>query len=83
MIYIADNYSKSQMIGLGIAFIILPVIAVSFRIWAKSLGRRTISWDDYLILVALVGHSRPSKEFPKSDDGQGICHWLLFNAASR
>ncbi|CAG8977585.1 hypothetical protein HYALB_00008361 [Hymenoscyphus albidus] len=54
MIFIADNYSKSQMIGLGIAFIILPIVAITLRIWAKLLSRGTIVLDDYLILVALA-----------------------------
>ena len=52
---IADNYTQSQMIGLGTAFIICPILAVGLRIWAKFLGRRGIAWDDYLIMGALVG----------------------------
>ena len=54
VVYMADNYSKGQMIGLGISFLILPIIAVGLRLWAKFLGRRKTSLDDYLILVALV-----------------------------
>jgi len=40
VVYIADNYSKGQTIGIGIAFMILPIIAVALRLWAKFLGRR-------------------------------------------
>ena len=42
------------MIGLGIAFLMLPSTAVSFRVWAKRLGRKGLAGDDYLIFVALV-----------------------------
>ncbi|KAM3074407.1 hypothetical protein ACMFMG_002786 [Clarireedia jacksonii] len=54
MVYMADDYSKSQMIGLGFSFIVLPIIAVALRFWAKYLGRRSFQLDDYLILVALA-----------------------------
>ena len=42
------------MIGIGISFLILPVFAVGFRIWAKLLCRKGIRLDDYLIMGALV-----------------------------
>ena len=42
------------MIGLGIAFLVLPAVAVGFRVWAKKLGRKGLAFDDYLIFVALV-----------------------------
>ena len=51
---IADNYTQTQMIGLGIGFIILPIVAVALRIWAKLLGKRRIAWDDYLICAGMV-----------------------------
>ncbi|KAI8960490.1 hypothetical protein F5Y11DRAFT_367390 [Daldinia sp. FL1419] len=51
---IADNYSQAQMIGLGIAFMILPIIAVALRLWAKSLGQNGIKLDDYLVIIAMV-----------------------------
>ena len=54
-----DHYSQSQQIGIGISFLILPVIAVSARLWAKTLGRKGIMLDDYLIIAALV--SDPKK----------------------
>jgi hypothetical protein len=58
MVYLADDYSKSQMIGIGITFIIIPIIAISLRLWAKSIGRRGIHLDDYLIIVAAVSSSK-------------------------
>lgn len=48
------SYSKGQMIGLGINFIILPAIAVGLRVWAKLLKIRRLACDDYLIFAALV-----------------------------
>ncbi len=49
-----ESSSLQLMIGLGIAFSMLPSIAVSFRVWAKRLGRKGLAGDDYLIFVALV-----------------------------
>ena len=49
-----DNFSQSQMVGIGISFLILPVLAVGARLWAKTLGRKGIRLDDYLIVAALV-----------------------------
>lgn len=51
-----DDFSRSQMIGIGVAFLILPLGAVGARIWAKTLSRKGITLDDYLILGALVSH---------------------------
>ncbi|OAL47140.1 hypothetical protein IQ07DRAFT_130494 [Pyrenochaeta sp. DS3sAY3a] len=47
------NYTKSMMIGLAIAFMILPLVFVLLRLWAKRLAKR-IGWDDYLTIAALV-----------------------------
>ncbi|KAI0110607.1 hypothetical protein F4776DRAFT_674776 [Hypoxylon sp. NC0597] len=48
---IADNYSQGQMIRLGIAFMILPIVSVGLRLWAKVLGKG-IKMDDYLVVAA-------------------------------
>jgi len=56
-VHFADNYSQSQMIGLGIFFIILPIVAVGLRIWAKLLGPRGIVTDDILIFFGLVSRA--------------------------
>ncbi|KAI4255393.1 MAG: hypothetical protein LQ352_002595 [Teloschistes flavicans] len=41
------------MIGLGIFFIILPIVAVVLRVWAKLLGPRGLVGDDVLIFFGL------------------------------
>ena len=47
------NYTKDMMIGLAVAFMILPVVFVSLRVWAKVLAKR-LAWDDFLTIAALV-----------------------------
>lgn len=47
------NYTKEMMIGLAVAFTILPVVFVGLRIWAKVISKR-LAWDDYLAFAALV-----------------------------
>jgi hypothetical protein len=49
------NYTKDMMIRLAVAFMILPTIFVSLRIWAKVIAKR-LAWDDYLTIAALVSH---------------------------
>ena len=46
-------YTKSMMIGLAIAFFIIPLVFVCLRLWAKQITKR-IGWDDYLTIAALV-----------------------------
>jgi hypothetical protein len=47
------NYTKDMMIGLAVGFMILPIVFVSLRVWAKILAKR-LAWDDYLTMAALV-----------------------------
>jgi hypothetical protein len=47
------NYTKGSMIGLSVAFMILPLTFMSLRVWAKIMGKR-FSLDDYLAVGALV-----------------------------
>jgi hypothetical protein len=47
------NYTKDMMIGLAVGFMILPVVFVCLRVWAKVLAKR-LAWDDYLTIAALV-----------------------------
>ncbi|KAF9693419.1 hypothetical protein EKO04_008653 [Ascochyta lentis] len=47
------NYTKGKMIGLSVAFMILPLIFMCLRIWAKVLAKR-FAWDDYLAIGALL-----------------------------
>ena len=48
------GYSRGQMIALGVLFTVLPTLVVGLRIWAKTMSRRGLAWDDYLIFLALV-----------------------------
>lgn len=41
------------MIGLSVAFMVLPTAFMSLRTWAKVMGKR-VAADDYLAMGALV-----------------------------
>ncbi|KAF3032399.1 hypothetical protein E8E11_000395 [Didymella keratinophila] len=47
------NYTKGSMIGLSVAFMILPLAFMSLRAWAKIMGKR-FAMDDYLAVGALL-----------------------------
>ncbi|KAF2623316.1 hypothetical protein BU25DRAFT_182241 [Macroventuria anomochaeta] len=47
------NDTKGSMIGLSVAFMILPLTFMCLRIWAKALAKR-FAWDDYLAIGALL-----------------------------
>ncbi|CBX91978.1 hypothetical protein IAQ61_000183 [Plenodomus lingam] len=47
------SYSKRMMIALAITFLMLPIVFVSLRLWAKRLSKR-IGWDDFLTVGALL-----------------------------
>lgn len=53
MVNMDHNYTKEMMIGLAVGFMILPVIFVGLRIWAKVISKR-LAWDDYLTIAALA-----------------------------
>ena len=42
------------MIAIGVIFMVLPTAFVGLRVWAKTMSRGGIGWDDYLIFLALV-----------------------------
>ncbi|KAI8206869.1 hypothetical protein K4K58_006189 [Colletotrichum sp. SAR11_239] len=46
------DYTKGQMIGLAVGFMIIPTIFYVLRIWAKLLVKR-FALDDYLAGFAL------------------------------
>lgn len=48
------NYSQSQMLGLGVAFTILPAAFVGARLFARRIQGAKLGTDDYLIIVACV-----------------------------
>ncbi len=47
------NYSKSMMVALAVAFMVLPFVSVCLRLWAKRITKR-VGWDDLLTIAALV-----------------------------
>lgn len=47
------SYSKEQMIGLAIGFMVLPTVFYALRVWARILINR-VTLDDYLSGAALV-----------------------------
>ena len=56
------DYSQGQMIALGVVFLVLPTIAVGLRIWAKTISRKGLASDDYLILLALVSEIKERRK---------------------
>jgi hypothetical protein len=49
------NYTKDMMIGLAVGFMILPMVFVCLRVWAKVLAKR-LALDDYLTMASLVSN---------------------------
>jgi hypothetical protein len=47
------TYSKSMMVALAVAFMVLPFVFVCLRLWAKTIAKR-VGWDDLLTIAALV-----------------------------
>jgi uncharacterized membrane protein len=47
---------QGQTLGAIIAFAVLAVVAVVFRLLAKTLVKLRYGIDDYLIIMGLVGH---------------------------
>jgi len=54
MVTMNHDYSKGQMIGLAIWFTIIPILFFGLRLWAKSIGARRFTLDDYLAGAALA-----------------------------
>lgn len=48
------GYSQGQTIAIAIVFLVLPTSIVGLRIWAKTMSRKGLGWDDFLILLALT-----------------------------
>ena len=53
--------SRGETIAIAVIFTILPTAFVSLRVWAKTMGRAGLGWDDYLIFLALVRESMNSE----------------------
>ena len=56
------TYSQEQMVRLGVAFLILPTVAVGLRVRAKKLGPKGLAWGDYLTAVVLVSATSASRQ---------------------
>lgn len=48
--------SREQVIGIGIAFAVLPTVCVALRFWSRKLAKIPFGAEDWLVLPALVGH---------------------------
>ena len=46
--------SQGQAIAIAVMFLVLPTAFVGLRVWAKTMSRGGLGWDDYLIFAALV-----------------------------
>ncbi|KAK7708682.1 hypothetical protein SLS63_013452 [Diaporthe eres] len=53
MVTMNHDYTKGQMIGLAVGFMIIPTVFYGLRVWAKLLVKR-FAWDDYLTGAALT-----------------------------
>ena len=55
----ADDNRQSSKTAANVVGIVLTIIAVAARLLARFRSRARLSWDDYLIFLALV--NRPQK----------------------
>lgn len=46
---------SGKVIASVLAPAILAIIAVGLRVWARYISKAEFRWDDYLIILALVG----------------------------
>ena len=46
--------TKEGVITIAVVFMVLPVIATSLRVWARSMTRAKLALDDYLLFAATV-----------------------------
>lgn len=49
-----ENTHGTQRIIVEVVFLALDFIAVGLRLWARRLKRRSLEFNDYAILAALV-----------------------------
>ena len=50
----SSPYSKSVLVGTGVVFSILPIIAVGLRFYARTLSSAKLGLDDWIMLPAVV-----------------------------
>lgn len=83
MVTMNHEYTKGQMIGLAIVFMIIPTVFYGLRLWAKLLVKR-FAWDDYLTGAALVRITEPSLPLPSWHEvktEQVVCSWSRLRVA--
>jgi branched-subunit amino acid transport protein len=56
------NPKGTEWIAVETPFLLLALVAVALRLWARKLKRRTLEFNDYAILVAIVRQFRPNPE---------------------
>ena len=49
-----SSYGKAVLLGIGIAFSILPTIAVILRFHARALSQTGLRIDDWIMIPAVV-----------------------------
>lgn len=58
----------SQIYGGTISLIVLAILAVALRLYARSITRAKLWWDDWILVLALVKNKSPSRALDETDD---------------
>ena len=59
-----DATQQPTIIGVSISFIIIIIICVALRIWARSISRIGFGWDDWFCLAGVVSILSNIPSFP-------------------
>ena len=59
--------TPGKMYALAVVLTLLAVVAVLLRLYARKIKNAILSWDDYLILLALVGRILQVMHFLRCD----------------
>lgn len=83
MVTMNHDYTKGQMIGLAVGFMIIPTVFYGLRVWAKLLVKR-FAWDDYLTgaaLVSVMGFFSSAMLWIRNKAEQNIRRWSPLRVA--
>lgn len=58
---------ETTMYLIATSMLILPLIAIALRFYARNLKKTGLSWDDYMILPAMVCATQSSVPGPVTD----------------